>query len=121
MARIPRLLNTGEATVYHVMSRTALEGYPLGEVEKDYLLELIKGFSCLYLVEMMGFALMGNHFHLLVRVLPEKDFSDEEIRVVQSRSSEAVHQTTSSYRSDLITRSRWSLNLTQIQQLSRFK
>ncbi|MGK5093622.1 transposase [Deltaproteobacteria bacterium TL4] len=80
MARIPRLLNTGEATVYHVMSRTALDGFPLGDVEKDYLLELIKGFSGLYLVEIMGFALMGNHFHLLARVLPEGDFSDEEIR-----------------------------------------
>ncbi|MGK5091680.1 transposase [Deltaproteobacteria bacterium TL4] len=80
MARIPRLVNTGEATVYHVMSRTALEGFPLGDVEKDYLLGVIRSLSQLYLVEIMGFALMGNHFHLLARVLPEGDFSDEEIK-----------------------------------------
>ena len=34
MARIPRLLNPGEATVYHVMSRTALDGFPLEAEEK---------------------------------------------------------------------------------------
>jgi hypothetical protein len=31
------MLRTGEQTVYHVMSRTALDGFPLGTVEKDYL------------------------------------------------------------------------------------
>ena len=80
MARIPRLLNTGEATVYHVMSRTALEGFPLEAAEKDYFLELLKKFNKLYFVEVLGFALMGNHFHLLVRMLSETDFSDEEIQ-----------------------------------------
>ena len=38
MARIPRMLITGEQTAYHVMSRTALDGFPLGDAEKDYLL-----------------------------------------------------------------------------------
>jgi hypothetical protein len=28
-----------EQAVYHVMSRTALDGYPMGSVEKDYLLK----------------------------------------------------------------------------------
>lgn len=34
MPRIARLLRTGERTAYHVMSHTALNGYPLGDVEK---------------------------------------------------------------------------------------
>ncbi len=42
MARIPRLLVKGEDTVYHIISRTALPGYVLGDCEKDYLLGLIK-------------------------------------------------------------------------------
>ncbi len=62
MPRIPRLLNAGEATVYHVLSRTALDGFPLGDIEKDYLLAIIKKFAGLYFVDMLGFALMGNHF-----------------------------------------------------------
>lgn len=67
-------------TVYHVIPRTALEGFPLGAVEKEYLLQLIKKYSDLYFMEVLGFALMGNHYHLLVRVLPETEFSDETIQ-----------------------------------------
>ncbi len=77
--RIPRMLVNGEATVYHVMSRTALDGYPLGPQEKDVFVQLLQTFSRLYLVEVLGFAIMGNHFHLLVRMLPESQFSDDEI------------------------------------------
>ena len=28
--------------IYHVMSRTALEGFPLGDVEKDYFIQVVK-------------------------------------------------------------------------------
>ena len=33
MPRTPRLIINGEAGVYHVMSRTALDGFPLGDIE----------------------------------------------------------------------------------------
>ena len=36
MARIPRLTVDGEPAVYHVISRTALDGFVLGDVEKDW-------------------------------------------------------------------------------------
>ncbi len=62
MARIPRLINTSEPTVYHVMSRTALDGFPLEDVEKDYLLDLIKKFSTLYFMDVLGFTILDNHF-----------------------------------------------------------
>jgi REP element-mobilizing transposase RayT len=80
MARIPRLTMTGEPAVYHVISRTALDGFVLGDVEKEYLLTLIQRLSAVYFTEVVGFCLMGNHFHLLVRMLPETTFSDAEIR-----------------------------------------
>lgn len=80
MARIPRIMITGEPAVYHVMSRTALDGFPFGDVEKDFFVGLIKRFSRLYFTEVLGFCCMGNHFHLLVRMLPESDFSDKDIR-----------------------------------------
>jgi REP element-mobilizing transposase RayT len=69
-----------ETTVYHVMSRTALDGFPLGDIEKDFMLDLIKRYSALYFVEILGFCLMGNHFHILVKTLPEYKFADEEIK-----------------------------------------
>jgi len=68
-----------QSTVYHVMSRTALDGYPLGDIEKDFMLDLIQRYAALYLVKILGFCLMGNHFHILVRVIPENQFTDEDI------------------------------------------
>ncbi len=79
MPRIPRMLITGEPTAYHVMSRTALDGYVLGDVEKEHLLSLIKQMSRVYFVDLLGFCIMGNHFHLLVRMLPGDVFDDKEV------------------------------------------
>ena len=55
MPRIPRMVINNETTVYHVMSRTALDGFPLGDVEKDFMLDLIRRYSTLYFVEILGF------------------------------------------------------------------
>ena len=80
MARIPRLLVKGEDTIYHIVSRTALSGYVLGDVEKDYLLSLIKELSGIFFVEVFGFCIMGNHFHLLVKMKTIEDYSNEEVK-----------------------------------------
>jgi putative transposase len=80
MARIARLKVSGEPAVYHLISRTTLEGFVLGDVEKDYLLGLIRRLSGFYFAEVLGFCLMGNHFHLLVRMHPDSSYSDEEVR-----------------------------------------
>jgi putative transposase len=79
MARIPRMVVTGEPAVYHVISRTALDGFVLGDVEKESLLDLIKRLSSVYFAEVLGFCIMGTHFHLLVRMHPGDGFSDEEM------------------------------------------
>ena len=80
MPRTSRMIIADEKAVYHVMSRTALDGFPLKDVEKDFMLGLIKRFSSLYFTEILGFCLMGNHFHLLVKMFPENQFPDEEIQ-----------------------------------------
>jgi len=80
MPRIARIKVRGEQTVYHVMSRTALDGFVMGDVEKDFLLNLIKRLSGLYFAEIIGFCLMGNHFHLLTRMHVGADFTDDDIR-----------------------------------------
>jgi len=80
MPRIARLIVKEEDAVYHVMSRTALDGYVMGDVEKDFLLNLIKRLSKVYFAEVLGFCLMGNHFHLLVRMRPGSEFSKAEIK-----------------------------------------
>ena len=80
MARIPRIMITGEPTAYHIMSRTALEGYPVDDVDKDFFVGQVVKLSKLFFLEVLGFCCMGNHFHLLVRMRPETDFSDSELK-----------------------------------------
>ena len=80
MPRIARLIVKEEEAVYHVMSRTALDGYVLEDVEKDFLLQHIRRLAKVYFAEMLGFCIMGNHFHLLVRMETGQDKSHEEIR-----------------------------------------
>ena len=53
MPRTQRMIINDETTVYHVMSRTALDGFPLGDIEKDFMLDLIRRYSALYLVEIL--------------------------------------------------------------------
>ncbi len=60
MPRTARMVIPNEQAVYHVMSRTALDGFPIGSVEKDFLLKLIKRFSKLYLAEILGFCDRGR-------------------------------------------------------------
>ena len=40
MPRTPRMVIEDETAVYHVISRTALDGFPLKDVEKDFMLDL---------------------------------------------------------------------------------
>ena len=80
MPRTRRLVNGEEKTAYHIMSRTALDGFPFGDAEKDELVKIIKRFSKLFFVEVFGFCIMGNHFHLLIQMFPEHYYKDEEIR-----------------------------------------
>ncbi len=70
MPRTPRLINNDETTVYHIMSRTAQDGFVLGDAEKDFMLDLIKRYATLYFVEILGFcftqlnSLRENVLHL---------------------------------------------------------
>jgi len=80
MPRMARILVKGEPATYHVMSRTALDGFVLQDEEKEYLLKLIKNLSTVYFSEVLGFCIMDNHFHLVVRMLPDDQFSDQDIK-----------------------------------------
>lgn len=80
MPRYARMKNPDEKTCYHLISRTALDGFPFGDAEKDKFVEIIKRFSRVYFTEVLGFCIMGNHIHLVVRMLPETMISDDEIK-----------------------------------------
>lgn len=80
MPRIARMVVPDQKTVYHVMSRTALDGFPCGDADKDELVKILKRFNRLYFTKLIGFAIMGNHFHVLVRMIPGHYYSDKQIR-----------------------------------------
>ena len=80
MPRFARMVNPDQKTVYHVMSRTALDGFPFKDVEKDEFVKIIKRFSQIYFTDIIGFSIMRNHAHILIRMVPDKYFSDDEIK-----------------------------------------
>ena len=82
MPRVPRMVRTdpGQNAVYHIISRTALDGLPFKNIEKDELVQIIKRFSEVFAVDVYGYAIMGNHFHLLVEMHPASSLSDDEVR-----------------------------------------
>ncbi|VFQ43011.1 transposase [Desulfoluna butyratoxydans] len=80
MPRSLRMVVSDESTAYHIISRTALDGLPFGDIEKEALVDIIKKFSSIYFADVLGYAVMGNHFHLLVTMHTEMRASDAEIR-----------------------------------------
>ena len=80
MPRTSRMLISDEKAVYHVISRTALDGFPFGDREKDEFVKILKRVSRIYFAEVFGYAVMGNHFHLLVAMRPSHHFTDEDIK-----------------------------------------
>jgi len=47
--------------------------------EKDHLMATVVKLCKIYFVDLLGFCLMGNHFHLAVRMNPSDDLTDENI------------------------------------------
>jgi putative transposase len=44
-----------------------------------FMLGLIKWLAALSFAEILGSCLMGNHFHLLVKILPDNRYTDADI------------------------------------------
>jgi len=79
MGRIQRgFLRNMEFSV-HIMSYTAGKESLLKEKEREQLVRTIERFSQLFFVQVVGYCVMDNHFHLLVKTKKHEDYSDEEI------------------------------------------
>lgn len=79
MARTKRLKVIGDNAYYHIISRTVGKEFYLGDREKDKLLQLIFIYSRLYFVKVIGYCIMDNHFHLLIKMLNDSYYSDQDI------------------------------------------
>lgn len=79
MARTNRLKIIGADAYYHIISRTVGQEFYLGQSEKEKLLYFIITYSRLYFVKVIGFCIMDNHFHLLIKMENGDKYSDSQI------------------------------------------
>ncbi|MGI5868452.1 MAG: transposase [Kiritimatiellia bacterium] len=76
--RLPRVLAQGEG-IYHVISRISGQRFLLDDKEKpllEWLMNAAAGFSG---VDVLAYAFMDNHFHMLVKVPMYREVDDEEL------------------------------------------
>jgi REP element-mobilizing transposase RayT len=69
----------GEIAHYHIISRTVGQQFLLGKAEKEELVKIIRYYSRMYFIEVNAYCIMSNHFHLVIRSLPERLFGDDEV------------------------------------------
>lgn len=76
--RRPRLVAPAGG-VYHVVSRTAFRRFAFRPEERNAFVRLLARVAAFSGVRVLTFAVMSNHFHLLVRVPEGHEVSDEEL------------------------------------------
>lgn len=84
MARLPRL-KAANGAFYHLYARVSgYEGYyPLADDEvRRRLIDDIKLYTDIYKVEVAGFNIMGNHYHLVVRFEEFRNLDKSELKKI---------------------------------------
>ncbi len=72
-----RILLADRSAVYHVMSRTAYRSLLFGKEEKEVFTRLLFQQAVFAGLEVLGYCIMGNHIHLLLRVSPIVSLPDD--------------------------------------------
>ena len=83
MARLSRVKIEGGGVYYHLCARVAgsKDSYPLdNEMCRRRIIETIQLFSRVFCCSVLGFAVMGNHYHLLVRMESRHEMTRKELR-----------------------------------------
>ena len=76
--RMRRVLAAGDG-YYHVISRTTGQQFLMGPEEKDRLMGLLYRVAEFSGVEVLTFALMDNHFHILAKVPRYREVDEQEL------------------------------------------
>lgn len=100
-----RILMADRATIYHVMSRTAYQSFLFDEEAKGVFTRMLFHQAAFAGIDVLGYCIMSNHIHLLIRVSPIDSIPDTslleryknyygEIKIPQSSLSfETLRQT----------------------------
>ncbi len=76
--RKPRLKNEGEG-FYHVTSRCVDRTFRFKDADKTRIVDKMKRMGKFCGVEIGTYAIMSNHFHILLHVLEPKELTDDEL------------------------------------------
>ncbi len=74
-------LRQKEHAFYHCVSRIVDKRFIFGEAEKTEFVSLMERYAAFTCVQLLSWCVMGNHFHLLVKVSarPEQRWSESEL------------------------------------------
>ncbi len=99
--RKTRLKNDGEG-FYHVTSRCVDRTFRFDDDDKTRIVEQMKRMGRFCGVEIGTYAVMSNHFHILLHVLPPRELADEELvgRVAALYGSERAEKLRVEWASD---------------------
>ena len=83
MARIARVKIDEGGAYYHLCGRVAgVKGeYPLADKRcRRKIIDDIRFFAKVYCLEILGFCIMGNHYHLVVYMAPSREMPRKALR-----------------------------------------
>ena len=86
-----RIKPKGRDVVYHCVSRVVGGQFLLEDIEKEHFRRLMWAQAEFCGVEIVGYCIMSNHFHLLVKVLGDSRCDDKEIVARVSKFYGAKH------------------------------
>lgn len=77
IVRMRRIKPVDRAVVYHCMSRVVGGQFLLGNREKEFFRKLLWKQAAFCGVQVLGYCIMSNHFHVLIKVPAKIELSDE--------------------------------------------
>ena len=77
--RVARLKEAGKRACYHVMSRIVDRQMVMGTEEKEKFRKLMRAMEAFSGVQVLTYAILDNHFHILLEVPDPQPVSDEEL------------------------------------------
>lgn len=77
--RQPRALRRGQTAVYHCISRTVNGQFLFGDREKEAFRQRFRKLARFCQIEILDYAVLSNHFHLLGRVPAQVQLSDAQL------------------------------------------
>ncbi|MEI7437638.1 MAG: hypothetical protein WCL16_12615, partial [bacterium] len=80
--RLPRIKPAQTDTFMHVYNRIAgpVRDFPFDKAEKEQFIRRVHQLTKLYVIEIIAYQVMGNHFHLLVYVPSTPPSAEEAAR-----------------------------------------